>query len=106
MSGAGRFPAAAGGSGEQPSPSEHSWLDPGRISLLHWHIPLGLPEPPARPAPETPRCLARRHLIAEAEPAGHPAGDASGKTFRQGPSVVRIEKDPARRRAIPRGTFS
>ena len=37
-------------SGQQPKPGEHSWLIPGRISLLHWHVPLGLPDPPVRRA--------------------------------------------------------
>jgi hypothetical protein len=39
-----------GGGAEQPDPFEHSWLNPGWLSLLHWHVPLGFPDPPV-PSP-------------------------------------------------------
>ena len=65
-----------------PSPSEHSWLIPGRLSLLQWHLPLGLPDPP----PTTPlrlRCVLPVVVSARrSAPLVVPLADAAGKTFR------------------------
>ncbi|MFI5457938.1 MAG: hypothetical protein ACHRXM_21065 [Isosphaerales bacterium] len=84
-------PQSVGG-GEQPERGGNSWLIPGRISLLHWHVPLGLPDPPVRSPLKLrgvlPVVISSRRL----DPLVIPLVGAAGKTFRQGPRVVRIEK--------------
>jgi hypothetical protein len=77
---------------EQPNPSEHSWLIPGRISLLQWHVPLALPELPARSPLKLRGMLPVVISSRKPAPLVIPLVDAAGKTFRQGPFVVRIEK--------------
>jgi hypothetical protein len=79
-----------GGGGDAPGPSEHSWLIPGRLSLLHWHVPLGLPDP-------TPGSLLKLRgvlpVIISArrpDPLVIPLNDAAGKTFRQDGIVIRV----------------
>jgi hypothetical protein len=81
------------GGGELPNPSEQSWLiRPGRLSLLHWHIPLGLPDPPVRSPLKLRGVLPVVISSRMPSPLVIPLADADGKTFRQGVSVVRIEK--------------
>jgi hypothetical protein len=80
------------GAVEQPDPFEHSWLDPERISLLHWHIPLGLTEPPARPGLRLRGLLPVVISTRTSDPVIVPLRDANGKAFRQGAWVVRVEK--------------
>jgi hypothetical protein len=79
------------GGGDQPNPSEHSWLRPGRLSLLHWHIPLGLPDPPVRSPFKLRGVLPVVISSRRPSPLVIPLADAAGKTFHQGVSVVRIE---------------
>ena len=80
------------GAAEQPNPFEHSWLDPERISLLQWHIPLGLPQPPARPGLRLRGVLPVIISTRTSDPVVVPLRDANGKAFRQGAWVVRVEK--------------
>ena len=75
-----------------PNPSKHSWLDPERISLLQWHIPLGLPEQPARPGLKLRGLLPVVDSTRTPDPVVVPLRDADGKAFRQGLWVVRVEK--------------
>ena len=79
------------GGGEQPNPSEHSWLMPARISLLHWHIPVGLPDRPVRPSLKLRGVLPVVVASRKSDPLVIPLVDGAGKTFRQGASIVRIE---------------
>ncbi len=79
------------GGGEQPNPSEHSWLMPARISLLHWHIPVGLPDRPVRPSLKLRGVLPVVVSSRKSDPLVIPLVDGAGKTFRQGASIVRIE---------------
>ena len=77
---------------EPPNPAEHSWLIPKRTSLLHWHIPLGLPDP----APKSPLKL-RGVLpvvisLRKPEPLVIPLAAAAAKTFRQGSVTIQVEK--------------
>ncbi len=81
-----------GGGGELPDPSQQHWLIPGRISLLHWHVPLGLPDRPVRSRLELRGVLPLVIASRKPDPLVIPLADAAGKTFRQGASVVRIEK--------------
>ncbi len=81
-----------GGGGELPDPSQQHWLLPGRISLLHWHVPLGLPDLPARSRLKLRGVLPVVIASRKPDPLVIPLADAAGKTFRQGASVVRIEK--------------
>ena len=81
-----------GGGGEQPEPGGNSWLIPGRISLLHWHVPLGLPDPPVRSPLKLRGVLPVVISSRRPDPLVIPLVGAAGKTFRQGPRVVRIEK--------------
>jgi hypothetical protein len=83
-------PAPGGGAG-QPDPFEHSWLVPGWLSLLHWHVPLGLPDPPV-PSPlklrgTLPVVISSR----EPGPLDIPLAGASGKTFHRDACAVRVE---------------
>jgi hypothetical protein len=80
------------GVGEQPNPSEQSQLTPGRISLLHWHVPLGLPDLPIRSPLKIRGVLPVVISSRLPAPLVIPLADSAGKTFRQGASVVRIEK--------------
>ena len=80
-----------GGGGQQPDPSEHSWLIPGRLSLLHWHVPIGLPDPPVRSLLKLRGVLPVVISSRSPGPLVIPLAGASGKTFRQDRSVVRIE---------------
>jgi hypothetical protein len=85
-----------GGGGEQTNPSEQSQLTPGRISLLHWHIPLGLPDLPIRSPLKIRGVLPIVISSRLPAPLVIPLADSAGQTFRQGASVVRIEKVSAR----------
>ncbi len=69
-----------------------SWLIPGRISLLHWHVPLGLPDRPVRSPLKLRGVLPVVISSRRPDPLVIPLVGAAGKTFRQGASVVRIEK--------------
>jgi hypothetical protein len=80
------------GGGEQPEPGVTSWLIPGEISLLHWHIPLNLPDLPARPPLKLRGVLPVVISSRRPGPLVIPLVGAVGKTFRQGPRAVRIEK--------------
>ena len=84
-------PPAAGGD-DRPNPSETSWLVPGRISLLHWHIPLGIPDPsvqsPLKLRGVLPVVIAARRP----NPLVIPLLGNVGTTFRQDRRFVRIEK--------------
>ena len=84
-------PQSVGG-GELPEPGEHSWLLPGRISLLHWHVPLGLPDLPVRSPLKLRGVLPIVISSRRPGPLVIPLVGAVGKTFRQGQRVVRIEK--------------
>ncbi len=84
-------PQPAGG-GEQSQRGGNSWLIPGRISLLHWHVPLGLPDPPVRSPLKLRGVLPVVITSRRPDPLVIPMVGAAGKTFRQGPRVVRIEK--------------
>ena len=92
MSGAGRSPRNRAEAASSRSRSEHSWLIPGRISLLHWHVPLGLPDRPVRSPLKLRGVLPVVISSRRPDPLVIPLVGAAGKTFRQGPSVVRIEK--------------
>jgi hypothetical protein len=81
-----------GGGGDQPNPSEHSWLVPGRISLLQWHVPLGLPDLPARSPLKLRGVLPIVISSRKPAPLVAPLDNAAGKTFRNGVSVVRVDK--------------
>jgi hypothetical protein len=80
------------GGGQQPGRGGNSWLTPGRISLLQWHIPLGLPVPPVRSPLKLRGVLPVVITSRRPGPLVIPLVGAVGKTFRQGPRVVRIEK--------------
>jgi hypothetical protein len=80
-----------GEGGEQPQRGG-TWLTPGRISLLHWHVPLGLPELPVRSPLKLRGVLPVVISSRRPDPLVIPLIGAAGKTFRQGPRVVRIEK--------------
>lgn len=81
------------GAGVEPSdPSEHSWLVPGRLSLLHWHVPLGLPVLPARSPLRLRGVLPVVISSRRPDPLIISLVDTAGKAFRKGQSVVRIEK--------------
>jgi hypothetical protein len=78
--------------GELPDPFQQTWLIPGRTSLLHWHVPLGLPDLPVRSRLKLRGVLPVVIASRKPDPLVIPLADAAGKTFRQGLSVVRIEK--------------
>jgi hypothetical protein len=80
------------GGAEQPERGGNSWLMPGRISLLHWHVPLGVPDPPVRSPLKLRGVLPVVISSRRPDPLVIPLVGAVGKTFRQGPRVVRIEK--------------
>ena len=80
-----------GGGGEQPNLSEHSWLIPGRLSLLHWHVPIGRPDPLVRSPLKLRGVLAVVSSSRRPAPLVIPLAGAPGQTFRRGRSVVRIE---------------
>jgi hypothetical protein len=84
-------PRPAGG-GEQPERGGNSWLIPGSISLLHWHVPLGIPDPPVRSPLKLRGVLPVVISSRKPDPLVIPLVGAVGKTFSQGPRVVRIEK--------------
>ncbi len=81
-----------GEGGQQPERGGNSWLTPGSISLLHWHVPLGLADLPARSPLRLRGVLPVVIASRRPEPLVIPLAGAVGKTFRQGPRVVRIEK--------------
>jgi hypothetical protein len=81
-----------GGGGEQPARRGNSWLTPGWISLLHWHLPLGLPGLPVLSPLKLRGVLPVVISSRRPDPLVIPLVGAVGKTFRQGPRVVRIEK--------------
>jgi hypothetical protein len=79
-----------GGGGQQPERGGN-WLMPGRISLLHCHVPLGLPDRPVRSPLKLRGVLPVVISSRRPDPLVIPLVGAAGKTFRQGPRVVRIE---------------
>ncbi len=81
-----------GGGGEQPERGGNSWLIPGRISLLHLHVPLGLPDPTVRSPLKLRGVLPVVITSRRPDPLVVPLVDAEGNTFRQGPRVVRVQK--------------
>jgi hypothetical protein len=85
------FPQPVGG-GEQPERGGNSWLIPGRISLLQWHVLLGLPDLSVRSPLKLRGVLPVVISTRRPDPLVIPLVGAAGKTFRQGPRVVRIEK--------------
>ena len=80
------------GGGEQAQRGGNSWLIPGRISLLHWHVPLGLPDESVRSPLKLRGVLPVVITSRRPDPLVIPLDGAAGKTFREGPRVVRIEK--------------
>jgi hypothetical protein len=87
------LPAPAGGGGEVPSPAERSWLVPGRLSLLQWHVPLALADRPPGPKLRL-RCVLPVVISArEPDPLVIPLADAAGKTFRHpGGMALTVER--------------
>jgi hypothetical protein len=81
----------SGGGDEPPDPIPPIGLIPGWISLLHWHIPLGLPDPPVRSPLKLRGVLPVVVSSRRPDPLVIPLVGAAGKTFRQGGIVVRIE---------------
>jgi len=79
--------------GRANDPSQRAWHVPGEPSLLHWHVPLGLPPDlpagtPLKLRGVAPVVLAsRRH-----DPLVIALADAAGKAFRSGKDVVRVEE--------------
>jgi hypothetical protein len=59
---------------------------------LHWHVPLGLPDLPVRSPLKLRGVLPVVITSRRPDPLVIPMVGAAGKTFRQGPRVVRIEK--------------
>ncbi len=92
VDGQGRSIARQPGGGEQTNPSEHTWLAPGRTSLLHWQVPIGLPDLPARSPLKLRGVLPVVIGSRRPDPLVIPLADAPGKTFRQGTGVVRVER--------------
>jgi hypothetical protein len=84
-------PQPSGGD-ERPDPIPPNGLVPGWISLLHWHVPLGLPDPPVRSPLKLRGVLPVVISSRKPDPLVIPLAGAAGKTFRRGASVVRIEK--------------
>ncbi len=80
------------GGGEQPERSGNSWLIPVSISLLQWQVPLGLPELSVRSPLKLRGVLPVVISSRRPDPLVIPLVGAAGKTFRQGPRVVRIER--------------
>ena len=80
------------GGGELPQRGGNSWLIPGRISLLHWHVPLGLPDVSVRSPLKLRGVLPVVITSRRPDPLVIPLVGAADKTFRQGPRVVRIEQ--------------
>ena len=60
--------------------------------MLHWHVPLGLPDLPVRSPLKLRGVLPVVISSRRPDPLVIPLVGAAGKTFRQGPRVVRIEK--------------
>jgi hypothetical protein len=84
-----------GGRDEPPNPIPPNGLMPGQISLLHWHVPLGLPDPPVRSPLKLRGVLPVVISSRRADPLVIPMAGAAGKTFRHNGCVVRIEAVPA-----------
>jgi hypothetical protein len=80
------------GGGELPEWGGNSWLIPGRISTLHWDVPLDLPDRPVRSPLKLRGVLPVVISSRRPDPLVIPLTGAAGKMFRQGPRVVRIEK--------------
>ncbi len=77
--------------GERPDPAQNSWAIEERLSILHWHIPLGLPDGPVK-SPLKLRGVLPVVISSRAPgPLVIPLSGAAGKTFRQGRNVVRVE---------------
>jgi hypothetical protein len=85
------FPSRPSGGGEVPGPSEHSWLIPGRLSLLHWHVPLGLPDPAPRSPLKLRGVLPMVISARRPGPLEIPLTGAAGKTFQHEGMSVRVE---------------
>jgi hypothetical protein len=86
------FAQEPGGAANQPEPVESSWLFPGRLPLLHWQVPLGLPD---RPAGSTIKLRGVLPVVLTArnrDPWVIPLAGADGKSFRQGASIVRVSR--------------
>jgi hypothetical protein len=79
------------GASEHHQRGGNSWLIPGRISLLHWHVPLGLPDLPVRSPLKLRGVLPVVITSRRPDPLVIPMVGTAGKTFRLGPRVVRIE---------------
>ncbi len=60
--------------------------------MLQWYVPLGVPDLPARSPLKLRGVLPVVIASRRPDPLVIPLADASGKTFRQGSGVVRIEK--------------
>lgn len=80
------------GGGDWPNAAERSWLTPGRLSLLQWHVPLGLPDRPGRMPLKLRGVLPVVISVRRPDPLVIPLADAVGKTFRLDGSVVRVER--------------
>jgi hypothetical protein len=80
------------GPGDPPGWRASSWLIPGTISARQWHVPFGLPDllrgSPLKLRGVLPVVISSRRP----DPLLIPLAGAAGKTFRQGPAVVRIDK--------------
>jgi hypothetical protein len=64
--------------------------------MLHWHVPLGLPDRTVRSPLKLRGVLPVVISTRRPDPLVIPLVGSAGKTFRQGPRVVRIEKISAR----------
>ena len=86
------FAQELGGAADQPEPVERSWLFPGRLPLLHWHVPLGLPDHPAGSTIKLRGVLPVVLTARNRDPWVIPLAGADGKSFRQGASIVRVSR--------------
>ena len=82
-----RQPAAAAA---QPDPFPRARLIPGRLSLLQWHVPLGLPDQGIGSTIKLRGVLPVVITARMLDPLVIPLAGAAGKTFRQGTRSVRI----------------
>jgi hypothetical protein len=80
------------GPGDPPGWRASSWLIPGTISARQWHVPLGLPDLPRGSPLKLRGVLPVVISSRRPDPLVIPLTGADGRTFRQGPKVVRIEK--------------
>lgn len=92
----GRALAPPPGGSDYPDPTARSWMTPGQLSMLHWYLPLGLPDPPGRTPLKLRGVLPVVISSRRPDPLVIPLAGAAGKTFRQDGVVVRVE-------AVPKG---